>query len=103
MPPGLIARLRTGGNDLTGKTINDAVRAAFGRARASGLVSPFDQALSKAGAATSRFGAGIRPSRLAAALLIPIGDMALKTLLERAYPQPENPESNRTEDTNDGN
>ena len=103
VPPGLIARLRTGGNDLTGKTINDAVRAALGRARASGLVSPFDQALSKAGAATSRFGAGIRPSRLAAALLIPIGDMALKTLLERAYPQPENPESNRTEDTNDGN
>lgn len=103
VPPGLIARLRTGVDDHTGNAINDAVRTALGRARASGLASPFDQALMKAGGATSRFGTGIRPSRLAAALLIPISAMALKTLLERAYPQPENPESNRTEDTNDGN
>lgn len=103
VPPGLIARLRTGGGDLTGKTINEAVRAALARARASGMASPFDSAMSSKGGVTSRFGAGIRPDRLAAALLIPIGDMALKTLLEPAYPQPENPESNRTEDTNDGN
>ena len=103
VPPGLIARLRTGGDEHTGKAIDDAVRTALGRARASGLASPFDQALSNARRGTSRFGAGLRPGRLAAALLIPISDMALKTLLERAYPQPENSESNRTEDTNDGN
>lgn len=103
VPPGLIARLRSGGDEHTGTVIDDAVRTALGRARASGLASPFDQALSTARRGTSRFGTGIRPGRLAAALLIPISDMALKTLLERAYPQPENSESNRTEDTNDGN
>lgn len=103
VPPGLIARLRTGGGDLTGKAIDDAVRAALGRARGSGLASPFDRALSNAKGGTSRFGTGIRPDRLAAALLIPISNMALKTLLERAYPQPDSSESNRTEDTNDGN
>lgn len=103
VPPGLIARLRTGGGDLTGKVIDDAVRAALGRARGSGLASPIDRALTTARGGTSRFGAGLQPDRLAAALLIPIGDMALKSLLERAFPQPEDPESNRTEDTNDGN
>ena len=102
VPPGLIARLRTG-SDFAGKVIDDAVRAAFGRARGSGLASPFDRALTNARGGTSRFGTGIRPDRLAAALLIPIGDMALKTLLERAYPPPDTSESNRTEDTNDGN
>ena len=103
VPPGLIARLRTGGDDRTGKAIDDAVRTALGRTRASGLASPFDRALSAAGSGNSRFGVGIRPDRLAAALLIPISGMALKTLLERAYPQPEISESDRMEDTNDGN
>lgn len=102
VPPGLVARLRTRGGEQTGKTVNDAVRTALARARASGLASPFDGARSIAGIATSRFGAGLQANRLAAALLIPISDMALKTLLERAFPQPENSESNRTEDTNDG-
>ena len=103
VPPGLIARLRAGGGNLAGTAINDAVRTALGRARASGLASPFDRELSTSGGDTSRFGTGIRPDRLAAALLIPISDKGLKTLLERVYPLPENSDSNRTEDTNNGN
>ena len=103
VPPGLIARLRAGGGNLAGTAINDAVRTALGRARASGLASPFDRELSTSGGDTSRFGTGIRPDRLAAALLIPISDKGLKTLLERVYPLPENSDRNRTEDTNDGN
>ena len=103
VPPGLIARLRAGGGNLAGKAINDAVRTALGRARASGLASPFDRELSTAGGDTSRFGTGIRPDRLAAALLIPISDMGLETLLKRVYPPPETSDSDQTEDTNDGN
>ena len=50
----------------------------------------------------SRMGAGLRANRLAAAVLIPVGDNGLKTLVNLAYPGviPEhNAES--TEDTTD--
>ena len=103
VPPGLIARLRAGGGNLAGKAINDAVRTALGRARASGLASPFDRELSTAIGDTSRIGIGIRPDRLAAALLIPISDKGLNKLLKRVYPPPETSDSDQTEDTNDGN
>ena len=89
VPPGLIARLRAGGGSLDGRATDDAVRAALARARASGLSSPFDPARSGGrGAAFSggRIGAGVRADRLAAALLIPVSDSALKTLRNRAYP-----------------
>jgi len=77
VPPGLVARLRRG-------AIDDAVRMALGRARASGVGSPFDPARSPAGA--TRFGAGIDSDRLAAALLIPIDEEAVSHLITRAYP-----------------
>jgi CRISPR-associated protein Csx17 len=77
-PPGLIARLRRG-------EIDEAVREALSRARASGIGSPFSPARSPTGAA--RFGAGIKADRLAAALLVPINSTALRHLIERAYPE----------------
>ena len=76
VPPGLVARLR--GGDVDG-----AVRSALARARASGVASPFAHG---GGAHTTAFGAGMDGRRLAAALLIPIHDAQLRTLLERAYP-----------------
>ena len=39
-----------------------------------------------AGTEGGRIGAGLRADRLAAALLIPIADRALETLINRAYP-----------------
>ena len=103
VPPGLVARLRAGG--LDGRATDEAVRAALARARASGLPSPFDPA--RAGGRDtrgegSRIGAGLQADRLAAALLIPIGDGATRRLLERAYPGacPEDP-TELAEDTND--
>lgn len=89
VPPGLISRLRAGGDSLDGRATDAAVRLALARARASGLPTPFDGA--RAGARQSaleggRMGAGVRADRLAAALLIPIGDQALTALIERAYP-----------------
>jgi CRISPR-associated protein Csx17 len=88
VPPGLIARLRTGQTDA-------AVRSALARARASGLVSPFDPA--RMGGTETRFGAGLRGDRLAAALLIPITPTALKTLIEVAYEEPKDDEDPPTE------
>ena len=77
VPSGLVARLR--GGDVDG-----AVRSALARARASGVASPF----ARGGRAhTTAFGAGMDGRRLAAALLIPIHDDHLCTLLERAYIQ----------------
>ena len=98
VPPGLVARLRAGG--LDGRATDEAVRTALTRARASGLPSPFDPG--RAGGEGSRIGAGLRADRLAAALLIPIGDGATRRLLERAYPAAcsENP-TELAEDTND--
>ena len=89
VPPGLIARLRTGGDSRDGRATDAAVRVALARARASGLPSPFDPA--RSGARSSRIeggriGAGVPADRLAAALLIPVSDMASTALLTRAYP-----------------
>ena len=85
LPQGLLARLRAAGGCLNGQATDEAVRAAFNRARASGLVSPFDPARLH-GPPSSRIGAGVRADRLAASLLIPIGNRTLKKLLARAYP-----------------
>lgn len=75
VPPGLVARLR--GGDVDG-----AVLSALARARASGVASPFAHGGS---ALTTAFGAGMDGRRLAAALLIPIYEDQLRTLLKRAY------------------
>jgi CRISPR-associated protein Csx17 len=87
IPPGLVTRIRCG-------AIDEAVRAALARARASGIASPFDTA--GAAADRPRFGAAVDPERLAAALLVPIDEHALKFLMERAYPN-----VRRKEDTDD--
>lgn len=89
IPPGLIARLRMGGHNLDGRATNRAVLTAFGRARSSGMSSKFDPVHSGTGEQArtcNRFGAGIRPDRLAASLLIPIFDRGMKSLLRQAYP-----------------
>ncbi len=70
IPPGLIARLRSGG-------VGEAVRLALARARASGIACPFDSP----GIPQTIIG-----RRLAAALLIPLDGYGLQTLMERAYP-----------------
>lgn len=102
VPPGLVARLRVAGGDLKGRQTNDAVQSALARTRATGLASPFADALSGARVASSRVGVGVRPDRLAAALLIPISDKALLSLLARAYMREEPDGSESTEDINDG-
>ena len=89
VPPELVPKLRTGGNRLDGRATDDAVRISLARTRGSGISSPFDSARSggRPGVAEcSRHGAGMPSDRLAAALLIPIGDHALKILVNRAYP-----------------
>ena len=75
-PPGLLARLRSG-------NVDEAVRLALSRARASGVASPF------AGGSATRttgFGVGLDGPRLAAAMLLPIQNHQLLSLLERTYP-----------------
>ncbi len=84
-PPGLLVRLRAGGASQDGRATDKAVRAALIRGRASGLASPFDPSESH-GRGTSRIGAGVRADRLAASLLIPIGERDLKVLLARTWP-----------------
>lgn len=101
VPPGLVARLRVAGGDLKRRQTTDAVQMALGRARASGLASPFGDALSAAHVTSSRVGVGVRPDRLAAALLIPISDKALHSLLARAYVIEKLDGSESLEDTND--
>ena len=89
IPVGLVARLRTGGDSRDGRTTDTVVRAALARARASGLPSPFESERAggrRPGAEISHIGAGLRADRLAAALLIPIDDHALKILVGRAFP-----------------
>ena len=89
VPPGLVARLRTGDDSRDGRATDAVVRAALARARASGLPSPFESGRAggrRPGAEISRIGAGLRADRLAAALLIPIDDHALKILVGRAFP-----------------
>ena len=89
VPPGLITRLRAGGNARDGRATDAAVRNAFGRARASGLPTPFDDmrwGFRKSAIEGGRMGAGVAADRLAAALLIPISERGLTSLLARAYP-----------------
>ena len=86
IPPGLVARLRAGGDSRDGRATDPIVRLALARARASGLPTPFDTARSGTRESIGRMGAGVAANRLAASLLIPIGDKALTTLVERAYP-----------------
>ena len=86
VPPGLVARLRAGGDSRDGRATDRVVRLALARARASGLPTPFDTARSGTRESVDRMGAGVAADRLAASLLIPIGDLALTALLERAYP-----------------
>ncbi len=71
IPQGLISRLRSG-------RVEEAMRMAIARARASGIACPFaGRVISQ----KAQFG-----RRLAAALLIPLDDYGLRTLMERAYP-----------------
>ena len=86
VPPGLVARLRAGGDSRDGRATDPVVRLALARARASGLPTPFDTSRSGAREPVGRMGAGVPADRLAASLLIPIRDMALTALVERAYP-----------------
>ena len=89
VPPGLVARLRAGGNTLDGRATGAAVRLALARARASGLPTLFDaRALGRTESmiAGGHMGAGVPADRLAAACLIPIGDRELTALIDRAYP-----------------
>ncbi len=89
IPPGLVSQLSTGGTLPDGHATGVAVRAAMARARASGLPSPFDPARAggrRVGAEDAPIGAGLRADRLAAALLIPVYDKSLESLVRRAYP-----------------
>ena len=99
-PPGLLARLRVGGGSRDGRATDEAVHAALRRARGSGLTSPFAPAGSY-GHAPSRFGAGVQADRLAASLLIPIGERDLKALLARAWPGALPDDDSQTEETTD--
>jgi CRISPR-associated protein Csx17 len=72
VPPGLIARLRTG-------DVGAAMALACGRARASGLPISFEPRRENV--------AGIDGPRLLATFLIPIRKVDLKRVLERAYPR----------------
>ena len=89
VPPGLIARLRAGGDSRDGRATDAAVRLALACARASGLPAPFAEGRTVSRGSASeggRMGAGVPVDRLAAALLIPIGEHGLSALIERAYP-----------------
>ena len=102
VPPGLVARLRAGGNSRDGQATDTAVRLAIERARASGLPTPFGagpRASRQPTIAGGRMGAGVPADRLAAALLIPIGDRELTALIERAYPVAPTDDHLTTEDT----
>ena len=103
VPPGLVAGLRAGGDSRGGRATDAAVRLAFGRARASGLPTPFDAARPGSRRSTlagGRVGAGVSADRLAAALLIPLGDGDLTALIERAWPGALTDDDNvTTEDT----
>lgn len=90
IPSGMIARLRAAGDNINGQATDEAARTALTRARASGLPSPFDPARTgsrHAGTTGGRIGAGLRPDRLAATLLIPVNDETMKTLVKLAYPE----------------
>ena len=106
VPPGLIARLRAGGDSRDGRATDAAVRLALSRARASGLPAPFAAARPGSHGSASeagRMGAGVPADRLAAALLMPIDARDLSVLIERAYPgAPTDDDHVTTEDTTHG-
>ena len=100
VPPGLVARLRAAGDSRDGRATDPIVRLVLARARASGLPTPFDIARSGTREPVGRMGAGVAADRLAASLLIPIGDLALAALVDRAYPgTPPEDDNVTTEDT----
>ena len=105
IPPELVPQLRAGSGRTDGSALDAAVRNALARARGSGIPSPFDPARSgrRAGVAeSSRYGAGLSADRLAATILIPIDDYALKNLVNRAYPgAATEPTTDPKEDTTD--
>ncbi len=89
VPPGLVGLLRAGGRCRDGQVIDRAVRIALWRAHSSGLCSPFFRSQFYGGAHaldSGRIGVGIRPDRMAAAMLIPISRLGLASILRRAYP-----------------
>ena len=89
IPPGLAGRLRAGGRSRDGRAVDQAVHAAFSRTRSSGVPSPYDPIQSGGSVSAlpnGHFGVGVQPGRLAAAMLIPISDRGLASLLRRAYP-----------------
>lgn len=71
IPPGLIARLRSG-------HVEEAVRMALFRARGSGIACPFKSPGIPKKSEAAR--------RLAAALLVPVDEFGLQLLMMRAYP-----------------
>jgi CRISPR-associated protein Csx17 len=81
VPPGLPARLLRG-------EIAESVKAAFARAHASGIESPFCDRRSPVDPGRPVDAA----RRLAAALLIPLDDVGLGRTIARAYPPPATPE-----------
>lgn len=103
VPPGLVAGLRAGGDSRDGRATEAAVRLALARARASGLPTAFDAARPGSRQSTTeggRMGAGVSAGRLAAALLLPLGDGDLTALIERACPGALTDDDNgTTEDT----
>lgn len=105
VPPGLVTRLRSGGGRSDGRATDVAVHIALARARGSGVPSPFDPARSGGRLGVlehSQYGAGVAADRLAAALLIPIDDNDLKTLVRRAYTEAlTEPNNELVEDTTD--
>ena len=76
IPPGLLAQLRS-------NRIDNAVRIALARMRASGVGSYFPA--EQVSRRISRFGAGIDGRLLAASFLIPLHKRDLKYVAERAY------------------
>ncbi len=101
IPTGMVSQLRAAEYARNGVTVDRAVRAAFNRARSSGLHSPYDPMRAGGRSAEGvggRMGAGLRADRLAAALLIPVSRRALVTLLGRAYPGSVTEPTESTED-----
>ena len=76
VPSGIVARLRS-------NKVDDAVRMAFARTRASGIDSPFNKRFSCI--ETSGFIAGVSGNLLAASMMIPLRKWDLKYVAGRAY------------------
>ena len=80
VPSGIVSRLRTG------RGVDEAVLVALRRARSSGIASPFDSdGIGMRGQRRGHAASPVPARRLAAALLIPVDEWALRTLISRAY------------------